>query len=548
MIYEQRDTAIATLQRLRPYLGLDDRKIQQLTQTIDRYFGQPLVVDMDADFRSVSLLEERRSEFANVFIDMRPKRRYSGPEVAHLVGYIGEVGQKELDDPANADLGYEQGMFIGQNGLERQYERMLHGDAGVRYLEVDSRGRVVGDFRGSLVKQGTAGGDVNLNIDLELQQFIDKIFPKSRTGAVVALDPTDGGVLALYSWPTYDPNAFVGGIDPALWLQLNTDSLKPLYDRTVQGTFVPASTFKLFTAAIALERGVITGNLKMPYSCTGGIAIAGVYQQCWKPGGHGSLDLPGAIQNSCNVFFYQLGMRIGLDRFLEGGVELGLGHPCGIDLPQESGGIFPPNRDFWVKRFGYQPREGEVTSLAIGQGSITMTPLKMAQFYLALARDGSAPAPSIFKDRTDIPEGWKLNLTEENIELLRDGMRLVTAPGGTAVMSSLEHWDLIGKTGSGENPLSRQGLAETHAWFAGMAGPWGQKPEVVIVALVEYGGGGSATAAPIVAKAADFYLRKKYGMPIDSIQTLREYLFGGRPAAWGNEDRSERRARGASGG
>jgi penicillin-binding protein 2 len=544
MIYERKDSARATLERLRPFLGLDDRKMAQLNGNIDKYPGQPLIVDLDADFHSVSMLEERRSQFPNVFIDMRPKRRYAGPSVAHMVGYISEITQEQLDDSVFANRGYEQGTFIGANGLERQYELLMQGEAGVRYVEVDAAGRVVGNFGGNMVRQGPAGEDVHLNIDLELQQFIDKIFPKTRTGAVIALDPADGGVLALYSWPTYDPNAFVGGIDAAYWSQLQSDPLKPLYDRTVQGTFVPASTFKLVTAAIALERGVIPGNMRMPASCSGGIAIAGVYQECWKPGGHGSLDLPGAIMNSCNVYFYQLGMKIGLDRFLEGGNALGLGQPCGIDLPQEMAGIFPESRDFWVRRFGYAPREGETTSLAIGQGAITMTPLKMAQFYLALARDGSAPAPSIFQGRTDEPEGWKLDLSEEHIELLRDGMRLVTSPGGTAGMSRLEHWDLIGKTGSGENPLSRQGLAETHAWFAGMAGPWGQDPEIVLVALIEYGGGGSAVAAPVVAKAADFYLRKKYGMPIDSVQTLREHLLiPGHSLAWSAEDPAAKRAR-----
>lgn len=533
IIYERRDSALATLERLRPYLDLDDAQIARLMRTVDRYPGQPLQVDLDADFPAIARLEERRPEFPNVFIDMRPKRRYtSGPAVAHLMGYISEITAEELDSPYFAEREYEQGMFVGKTGIERQYEHILKGEQGVRYVEVDARGRIVGDFGGSVVRAGGAGGDIRLNVDLALQEYIHRIFPKSRAGAVVALDPADGGVLALYSWPTYDPNDFVGGIEGALWTRLNTDSMKPLYDRTVLGTYAPASTFKLVTAAIALERGAIDGNVRMPVPCSGGITLAGVYQRCWRAGGHGSLDLAGAIQHSCNVYFYQLGMRTGLDAFLEGGVELGLGKPCGIDLPQESAGIFPESRDFWVRRMNYSPREGEVTSLAIGQGPNVLPPLKLAQFYLALARDGSAPAPTIFQGRTDDVEGWQLALTPEQLALLRQGLRQVTAPGGTAYMSSLEHWDLIGKTGSGENPLSRMGLAETHAWFAGIAGPRSGEPEIVLVALVEHGGGGSATAAPIVAKAADFYLRKKYGIPTDTIQTLREHMLAGRPAPW----------------
>ena len=524
VIYERRDSARVTLERLRPFLGLDDEEVDRLMRTVDRYPGQPLLVDMDADFAAVSTLEERRTEFPNVFVEMRPKRRYvSGPAVSHVVGTIGEITGAELESAFFSQGDYEQGMNVGKTGVERQYETILQGEQGVRYVEVDSRGRIVGDFGGSLMQPGTAGGDIRLNIDIELQEWIDHIFPKQWTGSVVALDPSDGGVLALYSYPTYDPNDFVGGIDPQLWQQLNADSLKPLYDRSVLGKFPPASAFKPVVAAIALDLGVITPEDHMPAPCTGGFFYGGQYRQCWRPEGHGYQNLAGALQHSCDVYFYQVGLKIGLDNFLARGIDLGLTKRCGIDLPQETEGTFPESRDFWKRRFGYEPRDGEVISLAIGQGPNSQTPLKLAQFYVAMARDGSAPAPSLFQGRTDNAEGWELNLSEEHLEALRQGLRQVTGPGGTAYMSSLEHWDLIGKTGSGENALSKLGVGDTDAWFAGMAGPRGGKPEIVVVAMVEQGGGGSATAAPIVAKAADFYLRKKYGIPIDTIQTLREH-------------------------
>ena len=213
---------------------------------------------------------------------------------------------------------------------------------------------------------------------------------------------------------------------------------------------------------------------------------------------------------------------------LEAGTRLGFAEQCGIDLPQESRGIFPEERAFWERRFGYRPLEGEVLSLAIGQGPNSQTPLKMAQFYMALARDGTAPAPHLLAN-PDPREGWRLNISRESIEQLREGIRDVTGPGGTAYTSSLEHWDLIGKSGSGQNP---QDPDRTHAWFAGMVGPWGDEPEIVVVVLVEFGGSGSATAAPIAAKTADFYLRRKYGMPVDTVQTLGEHWNLGRPAPW----------------
>ena len=238
----------------------------------------------------------------------------------------------------------------------------------------------------------------------------------------------------------------------------------------------------------------------------------------------------GAIQHSCDLYFYQLGLTIGLERLLqEGTTNIGLSRRCGIDLPEEKAGIFPADEEFWQSRFGYLPNESEALSLAIGQGPNSQTPLKIAQFYTALARDGSTPAPSFFTGRQDEPAGFELKLSPEGIEALRQGMRLVVRRGGTAYMSSLPNWDLMGKSGTGQNSLSLQGLADDHAWFAAIAGPYERPPEIVVVVLVEFGGGGSAVAAPVAAKVADLYLRRKYGMPVDTIQTLREHLIAGRP-------------------
>jgi penicillin-binding protein 2 len=195
-----------------------------------------------------------------------------------------------------------------------------------------------------------------------------------------------------------------------------------------------------------------------------------------------------------------------------------------VDLPQESTGIFPADRGFWNRRFGYSPQEGEVLSLAIGQGPNSQTPLKMAQFYTALARDGSAPPPTLAQG-IELGEGWALNLSPEHLASLRDGLRKVTEPGGTAhYAGTLEHWEVLGKTGTGQNAQSVAGTAADHAWFAAIVGPFGGAPEVVVVSLVEHGESGSRVAAPIATKAADFYLRKKHGIPQDTIQTLGEWV------------------------
>jgi len=529
------DSIRATLERMQPYVAISDARIDQLVADLRRY-GTEVVVDGDADFEVVSALEERRTEFPDVYIEMRPRRRYPvGEAVGHVLGYVGEITGEELDSEDYADPRYEQGMVVGKTGIERQYEPALQGRRGLRYVEVDARGRIVGDFSGFTADPGEGGEDLHLNLDLALQEWIHEIWPDSMAGAVVALDPADGSVRALYSAPSFDPNEFVGGIGTQAWDALNTDEQKPLYNRSVLGLYAPASTWKLASAGIALDLGVVTPDEVMPVPCTGSFYWGNRSWGCWNREGHGYNTLAEAIGNSCDVYFYQMGLRVGLDRLLTRATDIGFSRRCGIDLPQESQGIFPADRDFWNRRFGYTPQEGEVLSLAIGQGPNSQTPLKMAQFYVALARDGSAPAPALARG-VELGEGWSLNLQPEDLASLREGLRAVTEPGGTAHFgTALEHWEVLGKTGTGEHGLSRAGLAPEHAWFAGMAGPPGGDPEIVVVAIVEFGESGSRAAAPIVAKTADFYLRRKHGIPVDTVQTYLEHLQRGVPAPWYRE-------------
>ena len=527
VLRESRESTRQTLETLRPHLGLSDERIEILMEQYQRW--EPLVVEIDADFEAVSVLEERREDFPSIVIEMRPKRRYiGGSAVSHVLGYVNEITAEELAEPRFSE--YEPGLLIGKVGIERQYEERLQGRRGVRYLEVDALGRIVGSLAGIEEDPGQPGEDIRLTLDLELMEWIHSIFPDSLAGAVVALDPTDGGVLALYSAPTFDPNAFVSGLTPEEWAVLESDPRNPLFNRTVMGLYPPGSTWKLAAAAIALDLDVVGPHELMPQPCTGGLVYGGEYRRCWLEAGHGFLDLAGAIANSCNVYFYQLGEKIGLDAMLGAGTRIGFAEQCGIDLPEESRGIFPEGRDFWERSFGYVPLEGEVLSLAIGQGPNSQTPLKMAQFYLALARNGTAPTPHLIAN-PDPTEGWRLNVSTESIEVLREGMRGVTSPGGTAYFgTALEHWEVLGKTGTSQNA---QDSVRAHAWFAGMAGPWGGEPEIVVVALVEFGESGSGVAAPLASKTADFYLRRKYGMPPpDSIQTLGEHYNMGRPAPW----------------
>ena len=373
-------------------MDLSDERIERVLTTLGRY-GREVVVDPDADFGAVSVIEERRSLFPGIYVEMRPRRRYVlGPAAAHVLGYVGEITAEELASPEYLTGEYDRGMTVGKLGMEKQYESRLQGRQGWKYVEFDARGRIVGDFSGVRTDPGEAGEDLYLNIDFELQEYIHSIFPDSMSGAVVVMDPADGGVLALYSAPTYDPNDFVGGIDEALWRGLMEDDRRPLFNRPVQGLYAPASTWKLASAGIALDLGVITPEETMPDPCRGGWFFGNRYFRCWDPAGHGYNNLAEAIGNSCDVYFYQLGVRIGLDRLIGRATDVGFSRRCGIDLPQESQGVFPESRDFWRRTFGYAPTEGETLSLAIGQGPNSQTPLKMAQFYVALGagRLGSA--------------------------------------------------------------------------------------------------------------------------------------------------------------
>lgn len=532
IIPDRPDSMISTLRRLREHLELEEGRFEEISAQARLGPPRPVLVTVDAPYDAVAALQERRSIFPRLLIESRPKRRYPANRVgAHVVGYVGEINEAEVD--AREAEGAEAGWIVGRSGIEAQYEPTLQGKPGVRYVEVDAEGRIVGSFAGVRSVDEQPGTDLDLNLDLELMEWIDRIFPEGMHGSVVVLDVETGGVLALYSAPAFDPNVFAGIVERSEWDRLVGDPESPLYHRAVMGRYPPGSPWKLATAAIALDLGVITPDERMPVSCRGSFVFGNRSYGCWKPEGHGSLDLAGAIQHSCNVYFYQVGVKIGLARMLEVGNRMGFGERCGIDLPQESGGGFPEGPEFWERRFGYRAQEGEALNLAIGQGPNDQTPLKMAQFILAIARDGSAPAPSLLRTDPDIANeaSWRLDIPEEHLEQVREGMRRVTRQGGTAYLSSLEHFDLLGKTGTAQSGGGRP----SHAWFTAIAGPYGEAPEIVAVALVEFGESGSGVAAPLVAKTADFYLRGKHGIPRDTIQTLGEYQRAGRNTAWARQ-------------
>ncbi len=327
------DSLRAVLTRVARFVPLDTA---QMTEVVRRYAAaryQPAVIFGDATFETIARLEEHRAVLPGLVIQSEPKRLYpAGGAVAHLVGYVAEVTESDLT--ASRYPGAVLGTIVGKAGLEREYDDSLRGGEGVRYIEVNARGRLVREDAGSASLPPTAGRPIQTTIDLDLQRYIDSIWPVGMRGAMIAMTP-GGAVRALYSAPTYDPNAFVGGISSGLWRALNEDEARPLLNRAIQTRYPPASPFKLAISAMALKRGLIRLDTHMPTPCRGGLRLGNRVFRCWKKEGHGSLDLVGAVAASCDVYFYQVGLRLGLNAIIDDGVLMGFRDKSGIDLENE---------------------------------------------------------------------------------------------------------------------------------------------------------------------------------------------------------------------
>lgn len=502
------DSIRARLAPVAQLLGLDSAAIESVVAAARTSRGRAVPVIPHLSFEQVSKLEERRGRVHGLRVEAAPVRRYpAGAAVAHVVGYVLEINDREL--ASEQWEGYRAGQHIGKTGLERQYEKALGGQMGAQYVEVDARGRVLGRFAPQINDPPEAGQDIRLTLDLDLQRYVHQIWPEGMRGAAVAMVPSTGEILALYSAPSYDPNLFVGGVSGQDWARLNSDPARPLLNRAIAGIYPPASTWKLATAIVGLERGVITPEYVMPYPCVGGMAYAGRYARCLKREGHGPQNLIQAIANSCNVYFYQLGIRLGLDELTRAGTRLGFSRPTGVDLPGERGGTFPANHQWYVDRFGWRPPPSEVMNVSIGQGPNAQTPLRMAQFYSALAGNGTARAPHLVV-RPEAPVETDLGVSKQTLASVWRGMAAVIEAGGTAHAVELRDWKLYGKTGTAQNSADPE---RDHAWFTGFAGPRGRDPEIVVAVVVEFGRSGGRAAAPIASQMADFYLNRKHGRP-----------------------------------
>ncbi|MDD3845179.1 MAG: penicillin-binding protein 2 [Syntrophorhabdaceae bacterium] len=458
----------------------------------------PIKIRSDIPMDEVARVEAHRVYIPGISIQIEPKRNYPyGASFAHVIGYVSEVSSEEVKDRGKY-RDYFPGDYIGKYGLERSYENDLRGVDGEKRVEVDAIGREV---RTLDVIDPVPGHSLHLNIDLELQLSADKAL-QTRKGAAVALNPKTGGVLVMASRPGFDPNLFASGISKKDWQQIALNKAHPLQNRAIQAGYPPGSTFKILTALQALELGII--NERTTFTCTGGFAYGNRVFKCWKKGGHGTVSIHRAIVESCDVYFYNVGLKLGVDRIHDFGTVVGLGRVTGVDLPNEQKGLLPSTE--WKKKRYNQPwYEGETVSVAIGQGAVWLTPIQLAQLSSFVANDGKNFKPQVV-NRVVSTEGKVVKTFEPVvnadvkfkrgvIKLVKDGMQgVVNEPGGTAGASRVENVLMSGKTGTAQAGSDRVKLGD-HAWFIAYAPA--EDASIAMAILVEHGLHGSSAAAPI---------------------------------------------------
>jgi penicillin-binding protein 2 len=470
-----------------------------------RFTFRPVIVKKDVDYQTVAVLEERRLDLPGVLIQVESKRYYpENVSSPHIFGYVGEVTAEE----AARRKDFYPGELIGKSGLELKYDTNLRGVKGVNFVRVDAEGRDLGLISAERNIRAIPGMDLYLTLDYSFQQFAESLMVDKR-GAIIALDPRNGGVLLFVSKPDYDPRLLTGKISEDVWQNLQGDTLHPLYNRIIQSKYPPGSTYKLVAAIAALEENIITPKWKA--YCPGYFRLGRKTISCWRTGGHGEISLMEAIKSSCNVYFYQLGLKIGLETWAEYSSKFFFGRPTGIDLPNESSGLVP-TVSWFNERFGKDGwTKGVLANLAIGQGELLTTPLQMAQFAMIMATGGVVHTPHLahylydrnsgrrtyFPTETNYVQG----VSDEVIGMIRQGMRNVI-DGGTGWLAAVPGIEVAGKTGTAQNPHG-----EDHAWFICFA-PY-EDPVIAMAVIIENGGGGGAVAAPLARMCLEkfFYNR-----------------------------------------
>jgi penicillin-binding protein 2 len=513
-------------------VGLDEARVREPIQRA--------IARRDPPFRPIPIIEHatkaqvvavlaRALELPEVVVQHVPARKYPDDRMAaHLFGYVGEIQEPQLGRPEFTGL--ESGAVVGQSGVERIYNARLQGVDGHRTVVVNSVGREIeyGE-EGMISRQDPQeGARMQLTLDYDLQRALEDSFKAmNMNGTGVFLDPGTGEVLALTSLPAFDPNVFAGGMDRTEWSGLQKDPLKPMSNRLIQGTYSPGSTFKIVMAIAALEEGVITPDTKV--FCPGHATFYGRQFGCWKKGGHGLMDLRHAIEQSCNVFFYTAGDKLGIDRIFKYANMFGLVGKNGIDLPGEVDSLVPSSE--WKQRtFKEKWYAGETISVSIGQGAVAVTPLALATMMATVGNGGTLVTPHLARafDLGD-GKGWqpfvppaprsRLSISPEHLQAVRDGLWMVVNQAGTGGRARIAGYDVSGKTGTSQ-VVSNQNKAlatsrgmdtRDHGWFVFFAPR--DNPQIAGAILAEHGLHGSEAAA-ISKHVLETFFAKKEGRPL----------------------------------
>ncbi|MBW2699497.1 MAG: penicillin-binding protein 2 [Deltaproteobacteria bacterium] len=528
----QRDAFEDTQARLTEYLGLSEDEIDRVrdyysrTKGLDRFL--PMLVRREVGWAELAMLEQQIGTVEGVEVRPETKRAYPYHALAsHLLGYVGEVNSKDLE--RLKDQGYRQGDVIGKVGVEHAWESQLRGRHGLVQVVVNARGQRMPEAQtrdvlggDPVLEKAVAGNNIFLSIDARLQELAEERFP-GREGAAVAVDPKTGFILALVSKPGFDPNMISGHLKPRMWRKLVEDIDRPLHNRVTQQHYPPGSTFKPFTGLAALHEGAIDSDSRL--TCTGQMRYGDHTFRCWRGGGHGSISIHKALVQSCDVFFYRAGRRVGLDAIASMSWSFGFGSLTGFESCEEVPGIMPDRA--WYEshtKTGFLP--GFTISDSIGQGDVNVTPLQLAMGFAAIANGGVLYRPQVVRriesaDKTEVQNfspvvRWRVKASDEHLQLVAEALAgVVNEVGGTGYYRRPRKVDfqVAGKTGTAQ--VVKQGADrgrnlpydfKDHAWFAGWAPV--DDPQIVVAVVNEHGGHGSSGAAPLVMEMITYYLEQ----------------------------------------
>ncbi len=461
----------------------------------------PVRLKEGLSYNEVGYIEARRSDFPGLFVEIEVSREYLyGGIGAHVIGYLGKLTPGQSKDPEFKDV--PPNAFIGQWGVEKLYDKSLRGTPGQRIIEVDAIGREI-----RLLKENPSvkGADLSLSIDIALQKAAEDAF-EDKTGALVALDSDSGEILGIVSSPAFDPNRFAKGVSPAYWNEIMNDKKVPMLNRAIQSQYPPGSTFKIITAITALEEGV---SPSASVTCSGGMFLGSHRFGCWKKEGHGTVSLHRALVESCDVYFYNAGRKVGFDKVHDYALMFGLGEATGVGFGKERKGLIPNTE--WKRKERKEPWwPGETVINSIGQGYVATTPVQMAVMINAVSNGGNVYKPSIVKVSEPVLVR-KAAVKPETLELVKKALEgVVNGPGGTGHAAHSNTVVIGGKTGTAQVVGIKKDskyLAEQHrdhAWFVAFAPV--EKPKVAVSVLVEHGGHGGSAAAPIAKLAIEAYM------------------------------------------